>query len=166
MQKSFFLITILASTLTLAGTTVTRAQSDPAELVKQSREAINQGNVGSALALYADNATIDWGALCEEAPCVTAGKDKIWKQLVQQVANKQRVLFQKTYVSGNVVTSLAVMSSDAVKKAGIPAGQITEWSITEVQGGKISHARIGILDRSEPQNARFDEWQRSQPPAQ
>ena len=63
-------------TLMLAAVTVTLAQSDPAELVKQSREAINQGNVGSALALYADNATIDWGALCVEAPCVTTGKDK------------------------------------------------------------------------------------------
>ena len=54
MQKSFFLVTALASTLTLAAATVALAQSDPEAVQKKHVEAIARGDVTSALALYAD----------------------------------------------------------------------------------------------------------------
>ena len=53
MQKSFFLITVLASAITLAASTVALAQSDPAALVKKLVEAIARGDAAGALALLA-----------------------------------------------------------------------------------------------------------------
>src|SRR6266487_112507 len=87
MQKSFFLVTVLASTLTLAASTVALAQSDPAALMKQHVEAIARGNAAGALALYAEDAVIDGGGLCAVAPCV--GKAAIQTELERRVADKQ-----------------------------------------------------------------------------
>ena len=35
----------------------------------------------------------------------------------------------------------------------------------EVKGDKIAYVSSASLDRTDPQTARFDEWQRAQPPA-
>ena len=76
MQKSFFLVTVLASTLTLAASTVALAKSNPAALLTKLVEAINRGDAAATLALYADDAVFDVpGGLCAAAPCV--GKDTI-----------------------------------------------------------------------------------------
>ena len=55
MRKSFFLaflVTMLASILTLAVSTVALAQSDPAAVLKKHVDAIAKGDVAGALALY------------------------------------------------------------------------------------------------------------------
>src|SRR5882724_3766050 len=103
MQKSFFLITVLASTLTLAAATVALAQSDPAALVKQYAEAINRGDAVGVLAMFADDAVFDVpGGLCAAAPCV--GKATIQKELESRVADKFHFTILKAYISGNVLT--------------------------------------------------------------
>ena len=80
MPQAFFLITVLASTLTLAAAPVARAQSDPAILLKQYVEAINRGDAAGALAMLADDAVFDVpGGLCMAAPCVS--KATIQKEL-------------------------------------------------------------------------------------
>jgi ketosteroid isomerase-like protein len=159
MQQVFFLITVLASTLTLTASTVAFAQSDPAALVKQFLEAVDRGDAAGALALYADDAVID-GGWCGAAPCI--GKAAIQKVLERRPADKPPVhTILKTYVSGNVVTSRFEARSDRAKKAGVE--RIIEWAIFETKGDKISYARVGILDRSDPQTARLDEWVRAQP---
>ncbi len=90
-------------------------------------------------------------------------RPQIQKELERRVANKQHATILKQYVSGNVVTSRAESRNDTVKKAGVE--RIIGWTITEVKGDKISYARPAIPDRSDSQTARFDEWQRAQPPA-
>ena len=158
MQKACFLLTLLASTLTLAAAPVALAQSDPAALVKQFVEAINRGDVTGALALYAEDAVFD-GGLCAAAPC--AGKAAIQKALERLVTDKTHVhTTLKNYVSGNVVTSRFEFRSDTVKKAGVE--RIIGWAIAELKGAKIASMRGGILDRSDPQTARYAEWQRAQ----
>ena len=161
MQKSFFLITVLASAITLAASTVALAQSDPAALLKTYAEAINRGDVAGALALYAEDAVIDGGGLCAVAPCV--GKAAIQKELERRVADKQHATILKQYVSGNVLTQRSEVQNDTVKKAGVE--RTIGWTIIEVKGDKIAYTRTAIPDRSDPQTARFDEWQRAQPPA-
>ena len=162
MQKSFFLVTVLASTLTLAAATVALAQSDPAALLTKLAEAIARGDAAGALALYADDAVFDVPErLCAAAPCV--GKATIQKELESRVADKFHFTILKTYVSGNVVTGRFEFRSDTIKKAGVE--RIIGWGIFEVKGDKIVHLRGGIPDRSDSQTARFAEWQRAQPPA-
>jgi limonene-1,2-epoxide hydrolase len=161
MQKAFFLVTVLASTLTLAAAPVALAQSDPAALLKKHAEAINRGDAAGALALFADDAIIDGIGLCAAAPCV--GKAVIQKALERQVGDKQHITILKQYVSGNVLTGRVELRSDTVKKAGVE--RVISWGIFETKDDKIAYARIGIADRSDPQTARFDEWVRAQPPA-
>ncbi len=161
MQKSFFLVTVLASTLTLAASTVALAQSDPAALLKKHVEAIARGDAAGALALYADDAVIDGGGLCTAAPCV--GKAAIQKELERRVADKQHATILKQYVSGNVLTQRSEVRNDTVKKAGVE--RTIGWTIIEVKDDKISYARTAIPDRSDPQTAQFVEWLRTQPPA-
>jgi dienelactone hydrolase/ketosteroid isomerase-like protein len=152
MQKSFFLVTVLASTLTLAAAPVALAQNDPAEVLEKSFEAFNRGDAAGALAMFADNAVFDApGGLCVAAPCV--GKAAILKELEREVADKPHVTILKQYVSGNVVTSRVEFRSDTVKKAGVE--RIIGWVITELKGDKIAYTRGGIPDRSDPQTTRF-----------
>ena len=163
MQKAFLLITVLALTLTLAAAPVALAQSDPEAIVKKYVEALNRGDAAGALALLADDAVFDvpLGG-CAAAPCV--GKAAIQKEVESRiVADKSHFTMLKTYVSGNVVTSRIEFRSDTFKKAGVE--RIINWAIYEVKGEKIAYVRGAILDRSDPQTARFIEWQRSQPPA-
>jgi ketosteroid isomerase-like protein len=159
MQKTFFLVTLLASALTLAVSTGALAQSDPAALLKTHVEAIARGDAAGALALYADDAVIDWSAVCG-GPCV--GKAAIQKELESRVADKQHATILKQYVSGNVVTQRVEVRNDMVKKAGVE--RIIVWSIYETKGDKISYG-LSARDHSDPQTARFDEWVRTQPPA-
>ena len=161
MQKAFFLITLLASALTLAAAPVALAQSDPEAVQKKHVEAIARGDVASAFALYANDAVIDGGGLCTAAPCV--GKAAIQKELERRVADKQQATILKQYVSGNVMTSRVEVRNDMIKKAGVE--RVIVWVIYEMKGDKIAYIRGAIADRSDPQTARFDEWQRSQPPA-
>ena len=162
MQKSFFLIIVLASTLTLAAATVALGQSDPAALLKKYVEAIARGDAAGALAMFADDAVFDVpGGLCAAAPCV--GKATIQKELESRVADKFHFTILKTYISGNVLTGRFEFRSDTIKKAGVE--RIIGWGIFEVKGDKISYLRGAIPDRSDSETARFAEWQRAQPPA-
>ena len=161
MQQSFFLVTVLASTLMLAASTVAHAQSDPAALLKQVVEAIARGDTAGALALFADDAIIDGAGLCAAAPCV--GKAAIQQELEREVADKVHVTLLQTSVSGNVVTSRFEFRNDTIKKSGVE--RIIGWWIVETQGDKISYVRGAIPDHSDQQTARFFEWLRTQPPA-
>jgi ketosteroid isomerase-like protein len=156
MYKSVFLITVLASTLTLAASTVALAQSDPAALLKKYVEAINRGDAAGVVALLAGDAVFDVpGGLCAAAPCV--GKATIQKEFESLMADKLHGTILKTYVSGDVVTIRAELRSDTRKKAGVE--RTIGWGIYEMKGDKIVYLRGGIPDRSDPQTARFLEWQ-------
>ena len=154
MQQSFFLITLLASTLTLASAPVARAQSDPEALVKQYLETLDRGDVAGAVALLADDAIYDvpLGG-CAAAPCV--GKATIQKELESRVAEKFHFTILKQYVAGTVVTNRFELRSDMVKKAGVE--RIIGWGIFEVKGEKIVYVRGAIPDRSDAETARFAE---------
>ena len=131
-------------------------------LLKKYVEAINRGDAAGTLALYADDAVFDVpGGLCAAAPCV--GKATIQKELASRVADKFHMTILKTYASGDVVTGRFEFRSDTVKKAGVE--RIIGWGIFEMKGDKIVYLRGGIPDRSDAQTARFDAWQRAQPPA-
>src|SRR5215470_6878 len=161
MPKSVFLVIVLASTLTLALSTGALAQTDPAALVQHYLEALARGDVAGAVALYTEDAVFDGGE-CAAAPCV--GKAAIQKALERLAADKTHVhTTLKNYVSGNVVTSRFEVHNERIKQAGVE--RIIGWWIVETQGEKIAYLRAGVPDRSDPQTARFVEWQRAQPPA-
>jgi ketosteroid isomerase-like protein len=166
-HRSCCFVIVFAAPLTLAAATGARAQTDPVALVQQLLAAFDRSDAAGMLALFAEDAVIDdEGGPCAAAPCI--GKDAIQKALERRAANPPPVhTILKTYVSGNVATIRVEVQSDWVKKAG--GERIIEWAIFETKGAKISYTHGGILDRADPQTARFAEWRRTQqaqPPAQ
>jgi ketosteroid isomerase-like protein len=164
MDRPFCFVTLFAAILLFAAAPVALAQSEPAALLEKHFEAINRGDAAGSLAMFADDAVFDVplpGGLCAAAPCV--GKATIQKEMESRVADKGHYTILKLYVSGNVTTVRFEFRSDTVKQAGVE--RITTWSISEMKGDKIAYVRGAILDRTDPQTARFIEWQRTQPPA-
>ena len=159
MNRLIVFITLAASLLSLAMSTPAPAQVDPASLAEQDLAAESRGDVAAALALYSDNAIVQYGGLCW-SPCV--GKAAIRKELERRVAAKNQFKIIGKYVSGNVAVVQTELRIGYIEKSGVD--RISVWNIYEVTGDKIAVATL-VGQRTDPQTARFIEWFRSQPPA-
>jgi len=159
MNRLIVFITLAASLLSLAMSTPAPAQVDPASLAEQDLAAESRGDVAAALALYSDNAIVQYGGLCW-SPCV--GKAAIRKELERRVAAKNQFKIIGKYVSGNVAVVQTELRIGYIEKSGVD--RIIVWNIYEVTGDKIAVATL-VGQRTDPQTARFIEWFRSQPPA-
>ena len=81
MAKPSFVI-LLASVLALLVSTPAPAKENPASLAQRELAAESRGDVAAALALYSDDAIVQYGGLCW-TPCV--GKAAIQKELERRV---------------------------------------------------------------------------------
>lgn len=149
---------ILALAAVAAGS---RAEADPAEVQQQLFDALARGDVTAAVALFTDDAVIDTeSGLCAKAPCV--GKAAIQKDFERYVKDKsRRATVLKTYLSGDVLVTRFEARSSTIQKSG--ADRIVLWGIREFRGGKISSSRCCFPERTDPQTARFLEWDYSHP---
>jgi hypothetical protein len=78
MNRPIFFLTLLASMLVLAVSPPATAEVNPASLAERDMAAQSRGDVTAALALYGDDAIVQYGGLCW-TPCV--GKTAIQKEL-------------------------------------------------------------------------------------
>jgi hypothetical protein len=157
MNRSIFFFTLSAFLLVLAMSTPAPAQVDPAGLAEQDLAAESRGDVAAALALYSDNAIVQYGGLCW-SPCV--GKAAIRKELERRVAAKNQFKIIGKYVSGNVAVVQTELRIGYIEKSGVD--RVLVWNIYEVTGDRIAVATL-VGQRTDPQTARFIEWFRSQP---
>ena len=164
MPRSFAVIGWFAVILILTATTGALAQKDPVAVQQQLFEALARGDVARALALFTEDAVIDApSGPCMLAPCV--GKAAIQKDLERLVADhSRRVNPLKTYVVNNLVVTRLEASSDTIRKAGVD--RIVVWAIREMRGDKIAAIRCCLPERTDPQTARFLEWERAHVPIQ
>ena len=158
MNRSIFFFTLSAFLLALAMSTPAPAQVDPAALAEQDLAAESRGDVAAALALYTDDAIVQYGGLCW-SPCI--GKSAIRKELERRVAAKNQFKIIGKYVSGNVAVVQTELRIGYIEKSGVD--RILVWNIYELTGDKIAVATL-VGQRTDPQTARFIEWFRSQPP--
>ena len=121
--------------------------------------AQSRGDVTAALALYSDDAIVQYGGLCW-TPCV--GKTAIQKELERRVAAKNRWTIIGKYVSGNVAVVQTELRIGYIEQSGVD--RVIVWCIYEVTGDKIAVVTLAG-QRTDPQTARFIEWVQSQPPA-
>jgi hypothetical protein len=121
--------------------------------------AQSRGDVTAALALYGDDAIVQYGGLCW-TPCV--GKTAIQKELERRVAAKNQWTIIGKYVSGNVAVVQTELRIGYIEKSGVD--RVIVWNIYEVTGDKIAVVTL-VGQRTDPQTARFIEWVQSQPPA-
>src|SRR5882762_3849898 len=159
MNRLIFFLTLLTSMLALAVSTPAPAEVDPASLAERDMAAESRGDVAAALALYSDDAIVQYGGLCW-TPCV--GKAAIQKELERRVAAKNRWTIIGKYVSGNVAVVQTELQIGYIEKSGVD--RVIVWCIYEVKGDKIAVVTL-VGQRTDPQTARFIEWVQSQPPA-
>jgi hypothetical protein len=162
MNMPILFIILFASMLALAVCTPAPAEDygqakvNPALLAEQDLAAESRGDVAAALALYSDDATIQYGGLCW-TPCV--GKAAIQKELERRAAAKNQFKIIGKYVSGNVAVVQTELRIGYIEKSGVD--RVVIWNIYEVTGDKIAVATL-VGQRTDPQTARFIEWFRSQ----
>lgn len=137
------------------------AQGDAVAVQQQLFDALADGNVGNALALFTDDAVIDSeSGLCWKTPCV--GKAAIRKDLERLVSDKsRRITTTNTYVAGDVLVTRFEARSAAITKAGVD--RIILWSIREMRGDKIATTRCCLPERTDSQTARFLVWDYAHP---
>ena len=134
------------------------AKVNPATLAERDLAAETSGDAAGALALYADDAIIQYGGLCW-TPCV--GKAAIEKELARRVAAKNRWKVVGKYVSGNVAVLQTELQIGYIEGSGVD--RVVVWIINEVKGDKIVTSTL-VGQRTDPQTARFIEWSRSKSP--
>ena len=159
MNRPLFFVTWLAATLALAVSTPAPAEVDPAALAAQDLAAESRGDVAAALALYTDDALVQYGGLCSPT-CV--GKAAIQKELERRVEARNRWKIIGKHVSGNVAVVQTELQIGFIEQSGVD--RVVVWTIYETKGGKIAVAAL-VGQRTDPQTARFIEWSRAQPPA-
>ena len=157
MNRPIFFATFLASMLALAVSTSAPAEVDSASLAERDLAAESRGDVASALALYSDDAIVQYGGLCW-TPCV--GKPAIQKELERRVEAKNRWTIIGKYVSGNVAVVQTELRIGFIEESGVD--RVIVWCIYETKGDKIAVVTLAG-QRTDPQTARFIEWSRSQP---
>ena len=159
MKRRISFATLLTTIVALAVSTPASAEVDPASLAEQDMAAESRGDVTAALALYGDDAIVQYGGLCW-TPCV--GKAAIQKELERRVEAKNRWKIIGKYVSGNVAVVQTELQIGYIEQSGVD--RVIVWSIYEVKGDKIAVATL-VGQRTDPQTARFIQWIQSQPPA-
>src|SRR6266446_2431356 len=158
MNRPVLFVTLLASMLAIAVSTPAPAEVDPASLAERDLAAESRGDVAAALALYSDDAIVQYGGLCW-TPCV--GKAAIQKELERRVAAKNRWKIIGKYVSGNIAVVQTELRIGFIEGSGVE--RVVVWCIYEVKGDKIAVVTL-VGQRTDPQTARFIEWFKAQPP--
>ena len=148
MNRPIFFATLLASMVALAVSTPAPAEVDPALLAEQDMAAESRGDVTAALALYSDDAIVQYGGLCW-TPCV--GKAAIQKELERRVEAKNRWKIIGKYVSGNVAVVQTELQIGYIEPSGVE--RVVVWCTYETKGDKIAVVTLAG-QRTDPQTAR------------
>src|SRR6266446_8488848 len=116
MKRRIFFVVLLAAMLVLAISTPAPAEVDPASLAEQDMAAESRGDVAASLALYSDDAIVQYGGLCWP-PCV--GKAAVQKELERRVVAKNQWTIIGKYVSGNVAVVQTELQIGYIEKSGV-----------------------------------------------
>src|SRR5438045_5517388 len=149
MNKPMYFAAALAAVLVLAVSSPVRAELDPASLAEQEMAAESRGDATAALALYSDDAIVQYGGLCW-TPCV--GKAAIQKELERRVEAKNRWTITGKYVSGNVAVVQTELRIGFIEPSGVD--RVIGWCIYEAKDRKIAVVTL-VGERADPQPARF-----------
>lgn len=143
--------------LAMAVSTPATAEVNPLSLAQRDLAAESRGDVAAALALYDDDAIIQYGGLCGPA---CAGKAAVQKEIERRVGAKNQWKIVGKYVSGNVAVVKTELRIGYIESSGVD--RVIVWCIYEVKGDKIAVVTLAG-QRTDPQTARFIEWSKKQP---
>jgi ketosteroid isomerase-like protein len=121
-------IMVLGLMLALPGTLLAQ-ESDPEALARSVFEALNAGDVESALALYADDAVLDLGTFGK-----FSGKEELRAGFENEVSLNASWEVSDFQVEGDAVTFKSRYTSDAMSALGIT---LEANEVVTTQDGKI-----------------------------
>lgn len=135
------------------------AQEDPAELLRQYVQRLNQGDVDGVVALFAEDAVLEAmgeGGLCPGGECV--GRAAIRRVIQTRVADRHHHTVGAVEVEVATATGRNEVRSGMVTAVGIE--RTIRLETVEVRDGQI--VRYGMqLDLSDPETARLAELMRA-----
>lgn len=146
-MRSFLSVVLIVLSLAPAHAAV---PADPVAVRQQLVDAIVAGNVGKAMALFADDAVVDGGIECAEKPCTD--RKAIERDVRKRIENRHRPTALANYASGNVLTSKVALKSDVISDFGFE--RVIVWVIYEVRNGRIVAERASY-DRGDDETRRF-----------
>ena len=129
-----------------------QATVNPLLLAEQDLAAESRGDVGAALALYRDDAIVQYGGLCW-TPCI--GKAAIEKEIERRIAARNDWKIIGKYVAGNVAAVQTELKIGFIEDTGVD--HVVVWCIYEVTGDKIAVVTLAG-QRTDPQTKRFIEY--------
>ncbi len=132
------------------GTVVACAEQGAADIFRQFVEAINQGDVAAALALFTDDATWERGGRCPPNECV--GIAAVQGEIEKDVTDNHRIDIVSIEVSGNTVTARVELRTDGTRARSVE--RIIQIFTVEVTGDKISSLQAAP-DLTDPVTADF-----------
>lgn len=136
-----------------------QATVDPLSLAERDLVAESRGDADAALALYSDDAIVQYGGLCW-TPCI--GKSAIQKEVERRIGAKNEWKIIAKYLSGNAAVVQTELKIGYIEASGVD--RVLVWIIYEVKGDKIAAATL-VGQRTDPQTAQFIKWSASQPKA-
>ncbi|MGI9145541.1 MAG: hypothetical protein ACR2IK_03165 [Chloroflexota bacterium] len=122
---------------------------DPAAVHQRYLDATNQGDVGAAVALFAQDAVYQGGS-CQPNPCV--GQVAIEGDIAGNVASHVHVTRLSAQVDGDTLTWRSEVVADGVRAAGVD--RILTLGTTQVRASTIVKHQFRF-DTSDPQTARY-----------
>ena len=145
-------LSILALVLTAAvlSTTVARAQeTDPAAVFAEFVDAVNDGDVDAALALFTEDATWTRGGRCPPGSC--AGLAAVRTELEKDVEDNHQIAIVDVQTTGSTLTARTELRTDGTREEeGID--RVIQTVTLEFDGGKISAIKV-VPDFTDPQTA-------------
>ena len=121
-----------------------QATVNPLSLAERDLAAESRGDTAAALALYRDDAILQYCGLCW-TPCV--GKAAIQKEIERRVAAKNEWKIIGKYVSGNVAVVQTELKIGFIEDTGVD--HVVVWCIYEVTGdtARLNYVEAGGKDR-------------------
>jgi hypothetical protein len=120
---------------------------DPASVHQRYLDATNRGDVGGAVAMFAQDAVYQGGS-CQPSPCV--GQVAIQGDIAGNVASHVRVTRLSAQSDGDTLTWRSEVVSDGVRAAGVE--RIITLGETQVRAATIVNHHFRF-DTSDPQTA-------------
>ena len=144
-------LTIPALVLTagLLSTVASAQDADPAAVFEEFVDAVNDGDVDAALALFTEDATWTRGGRCPPGSC--AGQAAIRAELEKDVADGHRLDIVDVEVTGSTLTASVELRTD-VTRAQEGINRAIQTYTVDLEGEKIS-ALLVVPDFTDPETA-------------
>ena len=142
-------ILALALTAALLSTVASAQEADPEQVFEEFADAVNDGDVDTALALFTEDATWTRGGRCPPGACV--GQAAIRAELEKDVADNHQLDIVDVEVTGNTLNARVELRTDVTREEEGIDRAVQTYTV-EFAGERISALRV-VPDFDDPQTA-------------